>query len=95
MIMQRSAKCTPKNRIIACLGALAVAVAAPALGEPMTLAEANALMAREVEARPAPFVGQKAPDLKVGGWLQGTPVTEFQPGETYVIEMWATWCAPC
>ncbi|MEL6796410.1 MAG: TlpA disulfide reductase family protein [Planctomycetota bacterium] len=95
MIMQRSVVHTASNRIIACVGGLAVAVATPVLGEPMTPEEAAALMAEEVEARPAPFVGQKAPDLRVDGWLQGTPVTEFQPGETYVIEMWATWCAPC
>ncbi|AUO66017.1 hypothetical protein WM46_15325 [Citrobacter freundii complex sp. CFNIH2] len=41
------------------------------------------------------YIGEIAPIFPRLEFIKGEPFTEFQPGQIYVLECWATWCGPC
>jgi thiol-disulfide isomerase/thioredoxin/tetratricopeptide (TPR) repeat protein len=40
-------------------------------------------------------IGDPAPPLQTGKWIQGDPVNKFDRGTAYLVDFWAAWSAPC
>jgi thiol-disulfide isomerase/thioredoxin len=41
------------------------------------------------------MVGDKAPEIRTSTCVKGTPVSQFERGQVYIVDFWATWCGQC
>ena len=55
---------------------------------------------KSISAKPAAdkselAIGDPAPKIETQEFVKGQSVKQFEKGKTYLVEFWATWCAPC
>jgi len=93
---------------VGCVVAFGVVLASKKAAPPVSTPPASTPSDTESQTAPAdataprePFepgmllVGDPAPVISASRWYRGEPTEQLELGRVHVVDLWATWCAPC
>jgi hypothetical protein len=55
------------------------------------VAGAALMLPAHAQDAPSLGIGDPAPALDVASWVKGSQVSNFESGNVYLVEFWATW----